>query len=80
MSDEWIKASELADYVYCRRAWWLRRVNGLASENLREMQAGQIYHRQHGQLVKKAVWAQRAVYVLVFLAVFFIAFQMFLGF
>ena len=56
MSDEWIRASELSEYVYCRRSWYLRQVRGYASTNIRQMQAGTQFHQQHGQQVQKSVW------------------------
>ncbi len=37
-----ITASELAEYVYCKRAWWLR-LQGLLSEN-DAMREGQVKH------------------------------------
>lgn len=72
MSDEWIRASEIAEYVYCRRAWWLRRVGGRASRNLRQMAAGTAFHEAHGQLVQRARQARNLVYVLLALALAFI--------
>ena len=72
MSDEWIRASEIAEYVYCRRAWWLRRVGGRASRNLRQMAAGTAFHEAHGQLVQRARQARNLVYVLLALALSFI--------
>ena len=29
MSDQLIRASEIAEYVYCHRAWWLRRAGAM---------------------------------------------------
>lgn len=69
MSYSWIRASEIGDYVYCRRAWWLRRVRGAASANATQMQAGTRHHEQHGRLVHRAIWAQRVAYVALFCAI-----------
>lgn len=69
MSYSWIRASEIGDYVYCRRAWWLRRGCGAASANATQMQAGTRHHEQHGRLVRRAIWAQRVAYVALFCAI-----------
>jgi hypothetical protein len=47
-----IRASEIGQYAYCARAWWLGNVMGVPSRNVREMAQGEVVHRQHGQ----AVW------------------------
>lgn len=47
-----LRASEIGQYAYCARAWWLGNVMGLPSSNVREMAQGEAVHRQHGQ----AVW------------------------
>jgi hypothetical protein len=46
-----IRASEIGEYVYCHRAWWLHHIQGLASANVREMAAGTAAHAGHGRLV-----------------------------
>ena len=69
MSDRIIRASEIAEYVYCRRAWWLSRVAGYTPENVEELSAGSRYHQKHGSLVSRARYARGFAYVLVFLAV-----------
>lgn len=52
-----IRASELAQYGYCAKAWWLGSVLGKASTNVREMQSGTAAHQQHG----RAVWLSSAL-------------------
>lgn len=54
-----IRASELAQYGYCAKAWWLGSVMGKASTNVREMQSGTAAHQQHG----RAVWLSSALRV-----------------
>ena len=49
-----IRASEIGEYVYCHRAWWLGRIQGEASVNVREMAAGAGAHARHGQTVALA--------------------------
>lgn len=51
-SDDVIRASELAQYAYCARAWWLGRVMGFRSTNVAAMRKGLARHRAHGQMVE----------------------------
>ena len=69
MSDKWIRASDVSDYLYCGRAWWLRRVAGETPQNERELEWGQAYHQQHGRSVQHAAWATYLVYAMVFITV-----------
>ena len=69
MSDNWIRASEIGDYLYCRRSWWLKRSRGIASQNVRELAQGSQYHQVHGQRVQQSIWLRRAAYVLIFIVV-----------
>ena len=46
-----IRASEIGEYVYCHRAWWLHQVQGQASTNVREMADGTARHARHGRQV-----------------------------
>ncbi len=50
-----IRASELGQYKYCARAWWLGSVMGVPSANTRELAQGEVTHRRHGQAVWLAV-------------------------
>lgn len=74
MSDKWIRASEINEYVYCRRAWWLKRVGGYATQNVHELAAGTAYHQEHGRIVQRATLTQRLAYALVFITISFIVF------
>ena len=55
-----IRASEIGQYQYCARAWWLGSVMGVVSTNMRELAEGEVAHRRHG----RAVWASRALIIL----------------
>lgn len=55
-----IRASEIGQYRYCARAWWLGSVMGVAPTNTRELAEGEAAHRRHG----RAVWASRALILL----------------
>ena len=63
-----IRASEIGEYVFCRRAWWLGRVQGETSLNVTEMEAGLGAHARHGRGVALAGCLQRAAYLLFALA------------
>ena len=68
MSDQIIQASEISDYVYCRRSWWLKRVHGYQPENKQALEAGTNYHRVHGYMVQRAQKARLLAYALVGIA------------
>jgi CRISPR/Cas system-associated exonuclease Cas4 (RecB family) len=70
-----IRASDIGNYLYCRRAWWYRK-QGAASENQAELAAGTELHRQHGRKVLAASLLRNfalllALIALVLLAVYF---------
>ncbi|HEX5691878.1 MAG TPA: hypothetical protein VFX76_17805 [Roseiflexaceae bacterium] len=46
-----IRASEVGEYVYCARAWWLRRVAGLEPAGRERRELGVALHRRHGRAV-----------------------------
>jgi CRISPR/Cas system-associated exonuclease Cas4 (RecB family) len=46
-----IRASEVGEYVYCARAWWLRRVVGLEPSGHERRELGTALHRRHGRAV-----------------------------
>ena len=62
-----LRASEVAEYVFCHRAWWLHQVQGHHSANVRELSAGTAGHARHG---RRVLFAQvlRALAVLLVLA------------
>jgi hypothetical protein len=49
--DPIIRASELAQYAYCARAWWLGRVKGYQSANVKALEHGTARHHAHGRVV-----------------------------
>jgi hypothetical protein len=57
--DRVVRASELGQYSFCAKAWWLGSVEGVPSANVREMDAGTSAHEQHGQAVQISVWLNR---------------------
>lgn len=52
-----IRASELGQYAYCARAWWLQAIREIQPANTRDLQQGDAAHRQHG----RAVWLAGAL-------------------
>lgn len=63
-----VRASELSQYEYCARAWWLERVLGYESASTEEIAAGQEEHLRHGREVRIARNLQRLAYLLLALA------------
>ena len=49
-----LRASEIGEYVFCHRAWWLDRVLGIESANREQMDAGVARHAAHGRAVQRA--------------------------
>jgi CRISPR/Cas system-associated exonuclease Cas4 (RecB family) len=47
-----IRASEIGEYVFCARAWWLRRVEGLEPANQERREHGTRRHVRHGQRLR----------------------------
>ncbi len=64
-----LRASEIGEYVFCHRAWWLHRVQGLESANRAKMQSGIAHHAAHGQGIQRAERLQRVALVLLVLAI-----------
>jgi CRISPR/Cas system-associated exonuclease Cas4 (RecB family) len=42
--DEYIAASEISEFLYCQRAWWLRR-NGAQTANAERLEHGESEHK-----------------------------------
>ena len=74
MADPWtndqrvIRASEIGQYVYCARAWWLGSVEGVPSAHHQEMAAGTLAHLRHGQVVRTSQVLRRLAYATLLLA------------
>lgn len=49
-----VRASEIGQFVFCERAWWLGTVQGYQPVNDAALSAGTRAHQQHGQRV--AAW------------------------
>lgn len=54
-TERFVSASELAEYAYCRRAWWLRAVQGVETTALGDrFERGHRAHRAHGHTLRAA--------------------------
>lgn len=60
-----LRASEIGNYVYCARSWWLSRVMGYPSANKESMTLGEEAHRHHGRAVVAHHRLERVGHVLV---------------
>jgi CRISPR/Cas system-associated exonuclease Cas4 (RecB family) len=67
-----IRASDIGNYLYCRRAWWYRK-QGVESENQAELTAGTQLHRQHGRKVLAASLLRNFALLLVLIALVLLA-------
>jgi hypothetical protein len=77
MSDRIIRASEIGQYDFCAKAWWLGSIEGVSPSNIRELQAGTAAHEQHGRQVQRASQMQIAAFALVALGVVILALALF---
>ena len=65
-----IRASEIGEYVFCHRAWWLHQIQGVESANRELMSAGMLHHQAHGRAVIRSNVLQRAALAFFAFAVF----------
>jgi len=54
-----IRASEVGEYVYCARAWWLRREGVEQTRGREAREAGTAWHMEHGRGVTTAARLRR---------------------
>lgn len=47
-----IRASDLADFLFCEQAWWYR-CQGIPSQNRAALHAGRDTHRRHARRVAR---------------------------
>jgi hypothetical protein len=62
--DPVIRASEIGQYAFCRRAWWLGTVLGYASANQSALTLGSQAHAQHGRRLASGEAWRRLAYAL----------------
>ena len=67
-----IRSSEIGSYLYCRRAWWYRKI-GTPAENQVELAAGTDLHKRHGRQVIAAGLTRTLGLVLLLTAILLLA-------
>ena len=56
-----INASELGEFAYCERAWWLRHVRKVSPVRAGRLAAGRAVHQKHFDTVQAAIrWRRLA--------------------
>jgi CRISPR/Cas system-associated exonuclease Cas4 (RecB family) len=70
-----IRASEVGEYVYCARAWWLRRVAGQEPAGHQRRSTGIALHNRHARQVRlsSVLLVLSSVLLLLALVFFFIS-------
>ena len=56
--DDYITASEIAEYIYCHRAWWLK-LAGYKSQNQEVLAQGSESHTHYSQQVNAVTRLER---------------------
>lgn len=51
-----VRASDIGQWSFCHRAWWLAHVQKVAPENLEALAAGTQAHAEHGRRLQ---WSTR---------------------
>jgi hypothetical protein len=64
-----VRASDIGAWAYCRRAWYLAHVRGVAHARPEVLERGTQAHTQHGRQVRRAGVMQRIGLWLVILGV-----------
>ena len=69
MTNRIIRASEIGQYMFCAKAWWLGAIEGVEPANVRELEAGTWAHARHGRTVAFAGFLRRAAIGLLLIGV-----------
>ncbi len=69
MSERIIRASEIGQYDFCAKAWWLGSIEGMEPSNLRELQGGTTAHEWHGRQVARASRLQQGAVVMMLIGI-----------
>ncbi|MCB0008828.1 MAG: hypothetical protein KDE09_16650 [Anaerolineales bacterium] len=74
MSDNLIRASEIGDYLYCRRKWFLRHRQGIKATNQTELQSGTAHHERHAYWLNRSRLAGQLAVVMMLMALLFLGY------
>ncbi|MFO7622839.1 MAG: hypothetical protein R6V73_00685 [Anaerolineales bacterium] len=74
-----LRASEIASFVYCRRAWWYQR-QGIQSENQASLAAGTHLHTRHGRSILVSGCLRWLAYALLLVALILLTIHLTSGF
>jgi hypothetical protein len=55
-----VRASDLGQWAFCRRAWWLAQIQGIPHQFPERLVHGTARHARHGVRARQAYWAERA--------------------
>ncbi len=64
----WVRASEVGQYTFCARAWWLQHVRGVRPDDEAPLASGRAVHQRHGLQVRGADVARWLALALILLA------------
>lgn len=67
------RASEIGQFVYCQRAWWLRQGLGLPAGNAEARRRGERAHADLGRDVRRSAGLRRLALLLLILAIALLA-------
>jgi type IV secretory pathway TrbF-like protein len=73
-----IRASGMGEYVFCARAWWLRRNGQQPTRGAEARAAGNAWHVRHGRGVRRARLLRRVSVACLYLALALAAFMLLL--
>ena len=76
-----VRASDIASWTYCHRAWWLAHVQQAENENPQALRRGDRAHQRHGAGLVRSSQLQRLGLILVLagLALAILALLLWLG-
>ena len=66
---DYVRASSLGEYVYCARAWWLRRTGVEPTRGGERRAAGTRWHESHGRSVARARRLRLVAFACFYLAI-----------
>ncbi|MDE0431105.1 MAG: hypothetical protein OXH98_15185 [Caldilineaceae bacterium] len=55
----YVRASDIAAWSFCQRAWWLARVQKAAHERPQQLDWGEQEHAAHGRVTARVLWLQK---------------------